>query len=285
MAINRIMARYTAATRVKGFIDKLGPTLAVHNAAIFIHVVFQLLLKDAVDPDRGVSAHIAAWELLWGKGSDDPGLIAALAGEERAVALRVLEDARTRATVLRALSHIVGMDLPTDVERELRDLVRHLVTSDDFDLDAEFAGRSGSQSEQTLGLLRSLDRITCFPSNADVANYVVASLGLEAPWRRMGGPQGASCRPIDGQGQAASIADIGGSSTRRRTRLPDDQTRAGTLRGSNERHRAKKGLLANHVRRPRRLRRILGRSSGTRLGQDRWRDYEVLKRVPRAESA
>ena len=55
----------------------------------------------------------------------------------------------TRATVLRALSHVAGLDLPTEVERELRDLVRHLVTSDDFDLDAEFVGRSGSQFEQT----------------------------------------------------------------------------------------------------------------------------------------
>jgi hypothetical protein len=179
MAINRFVARYAAATRDTGFTDKLGPTLAVHNAAIFVHVVFQLLLKDAVDPGRAVSAHVAAWELLWGKDSDDPGLIAVLTGEERAAALRVLEEARTRATVLRALSHIAGMDLPTEVERDLRDLVRHLVTSDDFDLDAEFVGRSGSQSEQTLAQLRSLSRITSFPSNTDVASYVVAPLGLE----------------------------------------------------------------------------------------------------------
>jgi hypothetical protein len=178
MAINRFVARYAEATRDKGFTDKLGPTLAVHNAAIFIHVVFQLLLKDAVDPGRAVSAHVAAWELLWGKDSDDTGLMAALTGAERDAALRVLEEAGTRATVLRALSHIAGMDLPTEVERELRDLVRHLVTSHDFDLDAEFVGRSRSESEQTLAQLRSLDRITCFPSSADLASYVVAPLGL-----------------------------------------------------------------------------------------------------------
>jgi hypothetical protein len=180
MAINRFVARYAAATRDKGFTDKLGPTLAVHNAAIFIHVVFQLLLKDAADPGRAVSAHVAAWELLWGKDSDDTGLIAALTGEEREAALRVLEEARTRATVLRALSHIAGMDLPTEVERGLRDLMRHLVTSDDFDLDAEFVGRSGSEPAQTLAQLRSLERITCFRSKAEVAAYVVACLGPEA---------------------------------------------------------------------------------------------------------
>jgi hypothetical protein len=179
MWVNRLMARYVAATRDKGFTDKLGPTLAVHNAAIFINAAFQFLLKDRVDPVRAVSADIAAWELLWGNSFDDPGLIATLTGEERAAALRVLEEVRTRATVLRALSHIAGLDLPSDVERELRDLVRHLVTSDDFDLDAEFVVRPGSQSEQILAQLRSLDRITCFPSNADVARYVVAPFGLE----------------------------------------------------------------------------------------------------------
>jgi hypothetical protein len=180
MAINRFVTRYASATGDKGFIDKLGPTLAVHNAAIFIHVVFQLLLKDAVDPGRAVSAHVAAWTLLWGKDSDDPGLLAVLTGEERAAALRVLEDAGTRATVLRALSHVAEVDLPTEVDGELRDLIRHLVTSDNFDLDAEFVGRSRSEAAQTMAQLHALERITCFRSRAEVAGYVLAPLEVGA---------------------------------------------------------------------------------------------------------
>lgn len=186
MAINRFVNRYAVAARDKGFTDKLGPTLAVHNAAIFIHIIFQLLLKDAVDPGRAVVSLVAASRLLWGQDSDDQGLITALTGEERAAAQRVLAEAGTCATVLRTLTFVAGMDIPTEVDWELRDLVRHLVTSEAFDLDAEFADRTGEHSEQTLGQLRSLEHLTCFPSDADVAAHVVAPFGLESSdveWR------------------------------------------------------------------------------------------------------
>ena len=92
MAFNRFVKRYAAATCDRGFVEELGPVLAIHNAAIFDHLLAQLLLKDVVDPATAIGAQIATWKLLWGA-TDELGMLATLDEDERNAALQVLEEA------------------------------------------------------------------------------------------------------------------------------------------------------------------------------------------------
>jgi hypothetical protein len=178
MAFNRFVRRYAAATRDKEFTKELGPILAAHNAVIFNHIVFQLLSRDAVDVGQAISAQVAAWELLWGTGPQDRGLVGTLTGEELEAAVRILDDARTRATVLRTLTHVAESELPQDVQHQLRKAVRHLATSDEFDLKGEFAERSNLDTAQSLAQLHGLAHLAGFPTRVEVADYVIGPLGL-----------------------------------------------------------------------------------------------------------
>jgi hypothetical protein len=185
MAFNRFVTRYAAATRDQGFIDQLGPVLAVHNATIFNHLLTQLLTREIVEPGRAVAAQIATWEMLWGT-SDQPGILAQLSDAEREAAQHVLKEAHDRSTTLVALANTVDHDLPTDQRITLRDLATRLITDPLFGLDSQLIASATPNPRQGKALLTNLEALTCAMSDSEIADYVVAPLGIthrDVEWR------------------------------------------------------------------------------------------------------
>lgn len=174
MAYTRFVTRYTRAVRDPAFQEALGPTVAVQNAAIFNHLLRQLLKNDAVSPFRAIDAQLAVWTLLWG--SDvQPGLLASLVGEDRAAADRTLAQTQIRRTMLGALSDLAEYDLG-DLAAPVRLQVQHLILDPTFDLDASLVASAVANRAQTAALLANL-RSLAAPSNDDDVTEAVL-----APW-------------------------------------------------------------------------------------------------------
>lgn len=185
MAFNRFVTRYAAATRDTTFTEKLGPVLAVHNAAIFNHLLAQLLSRNIVEPTKAIAAQIATWELLWGR-SAESGILGRLQDDEREAALRVIEEARVRPTTLRALSQTVNYELPADVRAELRALVIRLITEPTFDLGVELLTTTEPRPDHASALLSNIELLAGRRTNNEIAEYVVAPLGRtyhDVQWR------------------------------------------------------------------------------------------------------
>lgn len=186
MAFNRFIRRYTAATIDRGFIDELGLMLTIYNAAIFNHLLHQLLVKEAADLEATVTAQLATWEMLWGNGSGSAGLLADMEGDERVAATNILDDARTRTTVLRAVAQLAERELSDDLRRRLRLVVRRLIVNDLFDLETDIAARPDAESAQTVAQLTALANLMGMTGGNEVAEYVLASLSTtrsEVDWR------------------------------------------------------------------------------------------------------
>jgi hypothetical protein len=177
MAFNRFVTRYAAAARDRGFVEKLGPILTVHNATIFNNLLIQLLTRDIVEPTNAIAAQIASWEMLWGT-SDQPGLLERLAGDEREAAERVLAEADDRSTTLRALSGCVDYDLTLDLKVQLRGLVVRLLTDPLFELDAHLIEAAAPDTRQAKALVDNLESLACRLSDAEIAEFVVAPMSL-----------------------------------------------------------------------------------------------------------
>ena len=185
MAFTRFVTRYSAATRDEAFIAELGPVVAVHNAAIFNHLVIQLLDRNVVDIIKGVDAQTALLELLCGN-VDRPGLVKTLHGEERDATDRVLADARVRQQALLALSRMTGFDLPSESRVKIRSLAQHLITDQTFGLDRELLDAAGPHPGQAKALLDNLYNLATSMSKDEVAEFVAQPLGvrtMETKWR------------------------------------------------------------------------------------------------------
>lgn len=177
MAFNRFVTRYAAAARDRGFVEKLGPILTVHNATIFNNLLIQLLTRDIVEPTNAIAAQIASWEMLWGTASQ-PGLLEQLAGDERDAAERVLVEADDRSTTLSALAGCVDYDLSVDLKAQLRGLVVRLLTDPLFKLDPQLIEATAPDTRQAKALVNNLESLACRLSDAEVAEYVVAPMGI-----------------------------------------------------------------------------------------------------------
>ncbi|WP_155976734.1 hypothetical protein [Nocardia sp. 348MFTsu5.1] len=175
MAFNRLVTRYTNATADKSFMEKLGPVVAVKNAAIFNHVLLQLLARDIVDPEKALNAQIVVWQLLWGR-AGEPGLLDQLEGEELKAAVRVLEETRTRITTLQALSHDVAYDMSPELRAEFRGVVTQLIVDPTFALDAALIRETEPDPDQANGLLLNLEELAMWLSRREIANSVLEPL-------------------------------------------------------------------------------------------------------------
>lgn len=186
MAFNRFVTRFAAAIRDKGFIEQLGPVLAVHNAAILNHLLLQLLIRDAVDPVRALTAQVATWEFLWGTSANNPGIVGQLGGEEHAAVIQVIEDTHSRVTTLRALSHEHVDDLPPELRSELRSIVRHLIVDPIFDFRIELVRDAAPDPQQAAALINELQLLAGFQDDREIAQFVVEPLGgtsRDVEWR------------------------------------------------------------------------------------------------------
>jgi hypothetical protein len=185
MAFSRFVTRYAAAMRDQSFTEKLGPVLAVHNAAIFNHLLAQLLSRNIVDPAKAIAAQIATWEFLWGS-SAESGILERLRDDEREAALRVIEEASVRPTTLRTLSQSVDHELPPDLRAELRAMVIRLITEPTFDLDLQVLSATEPRPDQASALLRNIELLAGRLTNNEIADNVVAPLGCthrDVQWR------------------------------------------------------------------------------------------------------
>ena len=178
-AFTRFVTRYSAATRDEGFVAELGPIVAIHNAAIFNHLVIQLLDRNVVDVIKGVDAQTALMELLWGD-VDRSGLLKTLHGEDRDAADQVLADARVRQQALLALSRMTGFDLPPESRLKIRSLAQHLITDQTFGLDRELLEAMEPHPGQAEALLNNLYSLAASMSKDEVAEFVAQPLGVRA---------------------------------------------------------------------------------------------------------
>jgi hypothetical protein len=175
MAFSRLVTRYAAATRDHGFIDKLGPVLAVNNATIFNNLLGQLLAREIVEPSKAIAAQIAAWEMGTG---DQPGLLEKLTVDELQAAERVLDEAGDRSTTLRALSACGDYELTPDMKRQLREITVRLLTDPRFDLNAQLIAEAAPDSRQAKALVNNLEALTCQLSDNEIADYIVGPMGM-----------------------------------------------------------------------------------------------------------
>jgi hypothetical protein len=133
-AANRLVRRYTAGLQDETLITRLGPILTTHNAAIFNHLLRQLLDRDSVNVDLAIPAQLATWSFLWGD-STGPGRLASLAAGERDAVEQVLTDIHARQTTLGALYDLSGYTwYDADLEDAVARQTRAIVTSDAFSL-------------------------------------------------------------------------------------------------------------------------------------------------------
>ncbi|PXW30400.1 UNVERIFIED_CONTAM: hypothetical protein DES50_108210 [Williamsia faeni] len=179
MAFNRLVTRYANATSDKSFVEKLGPVLAVTNAAILNHLLPQLLTRRIVDPAKALNAQIVAWQLLWGR-AGEPGLLDQLKGEELKQVLRVLEENRTRITTLRALSQdvdYVDYDMSPELRAEFRGFAARLIVDPTFALAAPLIRKAAPHPDQASALLLNLEILAGEPTRQDIANSVLEPLG------------------------------------------------------------------------------------------------------------
>jgi hypothetical protein len=185
MAFSRFVTRYAAAMRNQSFTEKLGPVLAVHNAAIFNHLLAQLLSRNIVDPAKAVAAQLATWEFLWGS-SAKPGVLQLLPDDEREAALRLIEETHVRSTTLRTLSQTVDYELPPELRAELRAAAIELITEPTFDLDLGLLTATEPRPDQAHALVRNIELLAGRLTNKEVADYVVTPLGCthrDVQWR------------------------------------------------------------------------------------------------------
>jgi hypothetical protein len=186
MAFNRFVTRYADATSDQAFVEELGPVLAVHNAAIFNHLLAQLLSREIVDPTKAINAQLVVWRLLWGR-NGEPGLLNQLEGEEHDAAVRVLEKVRARTTTLRALSFNVDYEMPPELRSELRGVVTRLIVDPTFALDARLIRAADPDPDQASALLLNLELLAGELTRREVADLVLGPLGgtyHDVEWNR-----------------------------------------------------------------------------------------------------
>lgn len=193
MAFNRFLKRYAAATRDRAFTDELGPIVSAKNAAIFSHLLAQLLEprrleRGGVDPNRAVEAQVAVWRLLWGT-SDAPGLLTNLEADERTEVDKLLEDYNVRATALRAIARTSGLDLDLDpgTRTAVRDQARHLIVDDDFDLSKNLITAAEPQPELAQTLVTFLIDLARASSSDELIDFVLSPFALthrSAEWQQ-----------------------------------------------------------------------------------------------------
>ena len=183
-AFGRFIDRYAEALGRQDFLDALGKTVAAHNAAIFNHLLFQLIQRDAVDLGKGIRALLATWRLLWGANGND-GLVATLQGDEEEAIPPVLAEAKARETALRALAYLAEFELERDLLAGLRSATHFLLTEPSFGFGEELVRSAAPSRTAAQALLDGLRWSGSSYTRAQVATEMARCLGLpaqEAQW-------------------------------------------------------------------------------------------------------
>jgi hypothetical protein len=175
MAFTRLVKRYAAATRDAAFIEELGPVVAATNAAIFNHLLAQLIERDVVDPGRATDAQIALWSLLWGTPTNI-GLIAHLDTTERSTVDGILADIQARQTTLCALAASGELELEPASARALRDQARHLIVNKDFSLDEPLVHATEPHPARATTLLDELIEVASASTPEELDDFVLGPL-------------------------------------------------------------------------------------------------------------
>jgi hypothetical protein len=194
MAFTRFVKRYTAATKDSAFVNELGPVVAATNAAIFNHLLAQLLERDIVDVSSATNAQVALWSLLWGTPTA-PGLVAYVDAPQRSTIEKVLAEGKVRETTLRWLAGSGELDLDPVSERAVRDVARHLIVNEDFNLDEPLVRAAQPNPALAAALLGQLIEVASASVQNELDDLVLEPLGLthrDAEWDKGRVPRGTA---------------------------------------------------------------------------------------------
>lgn len=186
MAFDRFVRRYAAALDDSAFIDELGPVPAVTNAAVFNHLLVRLLEREAVSPSVAIDSEVRTWGFLWGD-SQRPGITSVLDNEAAEVVREVLHEAGARATTLRGIAATFGYVMDDSNAAALRDTARHVLTDEEFGLDAQQLVEAAGGPSAAHGLLDALSHAASPATGAEILELVLAPYAIArsaAEWRR-----------------------------------------------------------------------------------------------------
>ncbi|MFI6678739.1 hypothetical protein [Kribbella sp. NPDC050470] len=186
MAFDRFVRRYAAALDDAAFIEELGPIPAATNAVVFNHLLVRLLERGAVTSRWGIDAQVRTWAFLWGR-AQGQGITSRLDHETATVVRDVLVDAGARTTTVRGLAASVDHVAEQDSLAELRNMVRHLVTDDEFALDVDGLAEAAGNLQMAPELLDALGQAAAPSTDAEVVDLVIAPYGIDrssVEWRQ-----------------------------------------------------------------------------------------------------
>ncbi|WP_114201977.1 hypothetical protein [Janibacter anophelis] len=186
MAFNRFITRYVTAARDGDFLDELGPIVTTKNAAIFSHLIKQLIDREAADPDRAVRAQTVIWGLLWGT-QTEPGLMTDLDREERQLVDVILARAGLRESALRAIAKTVELNLSPETRDVVRDQLRHLAVDENFELNPKLAAQAAPTTQLVVDELHLLMDLALRSTQTELDDFVLQPFGLNhraAEWRQ-----------------------------------------------------------------------------------------------------
>jgi hypothetical protein len=186
MAFDRFVRRYAAALGDSAFINELGPIPAATNAVVFDHLLARLLEREGVSPRWAINAQLETWRFLWGD-SDLSGAAEDLDDETADAVRSVFSDAGARLTTVRSL--VASLDYVFDDETlaALRDTARHLLTDDEFGLDAALLMSAAGGGAMAPAFLSALSQVAEPTTSGEIMEYVVAPYGIpqtSAEWRK-----------------------------------------------------------------------------------------------------
>ncbi|TWE10475.1 hypothetical protein [Rudaeicoccus suwonensis] len=185
MAFDRFVRRYGDALSDSGFVDDLGPVVAVTNAVIFNHILSRLLEREAVSPRYALAALLATWQFLWGT-CEEGGVTKGLDTETLDVVRTILKDSESRAETLRGLVSALGYEDAENVWTSLRNVTRYLLTDSEFALDAVLVSEAAGDPSMSLMVLDELTQLAEWYAERELFDFVLAGVGLPASaagWR------------------------------------------------------------------------------------------------------
>lgn len=185
MAFDRFVRRYAAALDDLAFVEQLGPIPAAKNAAVFNHLLTQLLQKDFASSDVTAEAQLRTWRFLWGDGHRQ-GMAAHLDEATAEVVRQILSDVGVRTTTLRGVVASLSKVEEKAIASSRSDIVRHLLVDSEFGLTADqLVDSAGGTSEADM-MLNALIEAASPASDAEILDIVLAPYDIDrssAGWK------------------------------------------------------------------------------------------------------
>lgn len=131
LAWQRFSERFTRALADRDFLDVVGPRVVLANAVILNHLLFLLVAKGVVTPEKGVSYEIDLWSFLWGEEAR-PGFVESLPEDEQMEAMEEFSERGLEVSVLTAMDLAVQLTKQHHLEAlrvRLRHVWRRMLTS------------------------------------------------------------------------------------------------------------------------------------------------------------